>query len=249
MTAFPEFNAGPARLINGDCLEVMASLDDATFDAVIVDPPYSSGATREAGRTNYNKTMTRSTGDRDKWFGSDSLSTDGFAYLMRACALEWFRVLRPGGHLLCFIDWRMLPAAQAAIESADLRKAGLLVWNKCHFGMGQTFRNQHELVMHFTRGIGVAPLRRDVANVLNHKPVRGGLHPTEKPVALLVDLLSVVCPVNGVVLDCFAGSSSTGEAALTTGRRFVGIERDDRYFAAGAQRLQEVVQRVTDAAA
>ena len=144
---FQEFQAGPARLICGDAIEAMRLIDDGAVDCVLVDPPYSSGATREAGKTGYNKTMTRSTGERDRWFGSDSLSTDGFAYLMRRCALEWFRVLKPGGHLLCFIDWRMVGVLSAAIESADLRKAGVLVWDKINIGMGQCFRNRHEFIL------------------------------------------------------------------------------------------------------
>jgi site-specific DNA-methyltransferase (adenine-specific) len=248
MSTAATVDLGPARLICGDAVEAMRALPDASVDVVLTDPPYSSGATREAGKTGFNKTMTRSTdGDRSRWFGSDSLSTDGFAYLLRACALEWFRVLRPGGHALVFIDWRMLPAMQAAIESADLRKSGVLVWDKVHLGMGRCFRNRHEFVLHFTKGVGREPLRRDVGNVLAHKPVRRGRHPTEKPVPLLADLLSVVCPEGGTVLDSFSGSAATGEAALTTGRRFVGIERDEGFHAVGADRLRAVLERGIDA--
>ena len=55
---------------------------------------------------------------------------------------------------------------EVAIESSDLRHAGLLVWDKTYFGMGSCFRNQHELVLHFTKGQGWKPQRSDVANVI-----------------------------------------------------------------------------------
>lgn len=257
---------GAATLMLGDCIERMRELDDASVSLVLTDVPYSSGATREAGKTAFSKTMTRSTkGDPAQWFGSDSLSTRGFLHLLRGCALEWRRVLKPGGHALCFIDWRMgdhladavdpgapddlwlRGAAGDAMESADLRRVGLLVWDKTYFGMGTHFRLQHELIHHFSKGKGDPPLRRDMANILRHPPVRKGLHPTEKPVGLLTDLIGTLCPVGETVLDCFAGSASTGEAALSSGRRFIGVERDERYFEAGWKRLADRLAKETAA--
>lgn len=251
---------GAATLMLGDCIERMRELPDSSISLVLTDVPYSSGATREAGRTAYGKTMTRSTKEApDRWFGSDCLSTRGFLHLLRSCALEWQRVLKPGGHVLAFIDWRMGDhladavdggelglflngQAADAMESADLRRIGLLVWDKTYFGMGTHFRHQHELIHHFTKGKGSTPLRRNVANVLSHPPVRLGRHPTEKPVSLLTELIGTVCPQDETVLDPFFGSASTGEAAITSGRRFIGIERDQRYFEAGWQRLATLVE-------
>ena len=217
------------ELWHGDCLEVMSALAmlGERVDAVITDPPFSSGTRREASK-GLRKSMTRSVGDTD-WFGSDCLTTNGFLWLMRACAHEWKQLLTPGGHVLSFIDWRMYPALCGAIESADLRHAGMLVWNKTYFGMGSCFRNQHELILHFTHGKGVDPQRRDVGNVIDCKPVRNGVHPTEKPVALLETLLSVVVPKGGTVLDPFAGSGSVAEAAVATGRRWLAIEAEEEY--------------------
>ena len=249
-----------ATLALGDCIERMQDLPDSCADLVLTDVPYSSGATREAGKTAYNKTMTRGTkeGGRDRWFGSDSLSTRGFMSLIRQCALEWQRILVPGGHLLCFIDWRMMDSladavetdelrglalrgeAADVIEGADLRRAGLLVWDKVHLGMGRHFRNRHELILHFTKGVGRDPLNHRTPNVLSHPPVRFGLHPTEKPEALLCDLIEATCPVGGLVVDPFFGSCSAGAAALKRGRRFFGVERESRYFDAGWKRLADL---------
>lgn len=212
------------RVQIGDCIEEMRRIPAASVDCVLTDPPFSSGTRREAAK-GIRKSMNRGTEDAE-WFGSDSLTTNGFLFLLRACAIEWRRVLKPGGHVLCFIDWRMASWCADAIESADLRRAGLIVWDKTYFGMGSCFRNQHEFIWHFTNGVGSPPLRRDVGNVIRCKPIRKGRHPTEKPVELLETLLSVVCPEGGAVLDPFAGSGSTGVAASRLGMRFIGIERE-----------------------
>jgi len=214
--------------IQGDCIEEMAKLKSNQYDVILTDPPFSSGTRRE-GAKGLRKSMTRGVDDSE-WFGADSLTTDGFLFLMRSCAVQWQRVLKPGGHLLCFIDWRMAAHLSGAIESADLRRVGMLVWDKTYFGMGSCFRNQHEFILHFTKGAGAAPQRKDVGNVLSCKPIRNGAHPTEKPVELLKTLLSVICPVGGAVLDSFMGSGSTGEACAEYGAIFTGIEREIPYF-------------------
>lgn len=81
---------------------------------------------------------------------------------------------------------------------------------------------------------------RYALSVLKAAPVRGG-HPTEKPVPLLDLLIRYACPESGLVLDPFAGSGSTGEAARLAGRRAVLIEGDERYCEATARRLAQDV--------
>lgn len=212
-----------------DAIEAMRELVESgvVVDAVITDPPYSSGTRREAQK-GVRKAMTRTAEDVE-WFDSDSLTASGLSYLMRSCALQWLRLLKPGGHVLCFTDWRMYPTMAAAIESADLRINDCLVWDKTQFGMGRHFRNQHEFIMHFTKGVGVDAERRDVPNVLRCKPIRRGVHDTQKPERLIEDLMSVIVPKGGTVLDPFAGSGSTGRAARKLGMRAILIERSPKY--------------------
>lgn len=221
----------------GDALAVLRTLADDSVDAVVTDPPYSSGTRKEAAK-GLRKAMCRERDD-DTWFDGDSLTVVGFGYLMRETARECRRVMKRGAHLLAFIDWRMLPHLAAAIESVDLRHAGVLVWDKTYFGMGSCFRNQHELILHFTKEQGADPQRRDVGNVLQCAPVKGGEHPTEKPVDLMRRLLSVVCPPDGTVLDPFAGSGTTGVACIMDGLNFVGIESSERFADLARKRIAE----------
>lgn len=240
---------------NGDCLDdsALLALPDHSVDVLACDPPYSSGARRDAEKSVYGKTMNRNkvgkTGEEKaaEWFSSDSLTVNGFTWLMHACAIQWRRVLKPGGHALAFIDWRMLPQLAAAIESADLRHVGVLVWDKTYFGLGACFRNQYELILHFTNGQGRVPSRKNEGNVIACKPVRpkAAIHPTEKPISLLRRLLSVVGQPGDLVVDPFSGSGATGAAALSLGMRFVGFEREERYFKKAAARLDEMAALVS----
>jgi site-specific DNA-methyltransferase (adenine-specific) len=70
---------------------------------------------------------------------------------------------------------------------------------------------------------------------------RGAIHPTEKPVEVLRPLIEYACPPGGVVLDPFAGSGSTADAARSIGRRAVLIEANERYCSAIATRLSQGV--------
>jgi site-specific DNA-methyltransferase (adenine-specific) len=61
-------------------------------------------------------------------------------------------------------------------------------------------------------------------------PVRQNFHPTVKPTALMQYLIRLVTPANGVVLDPFAGSGSTGKAAILENKHFIGIELTAEYL-------------------
>lgn len=75
-------------------------------------------------------------------------------------------------------------------------------------------------------------------------PNERGFHPTQKPVSLLSFLIKSYTQPNDLILDNTAGSFSTGVAAILNGRRFIGIEQEDKYCKIGQQRLEKALQEV-----
>ncbi len=214
----------------GDALQVLASLEAGTVDAIIGDPPYCSGGGTEASRGSAKGQGHRSESLRSgrvAWFAGDTMTTAGLCWLLRGVAVEASRVLKPSGHLLLFADWRMVPMLAPAIESAGLRFRSLIVWDKGSIGCGHGFRPRHELVLHF---VGRSPAfhAADVGNLITvpRVPPKKRGHPCEKPAKLLADLIRCTVPPGGLVVDPFAGSGSLGEAAAGLGRRALLVERD-----------------------
>lgn len=76
------------------------------------------------------------------------------------------------------------------------------------------------------------------SNVFEYKKNYEGLHPTQKPVALLEDLIYTYSNKNNLVLDFTMGSGSTGVACKNLNRRFIGIEKDDKYFEIAKNRIE-----------
>jgi site-specific DNA-methyltransferase (adenine-specific) len=132
----------------------------------------------------------------------------------------------------------MAPNLIPAIESAGYRYQNLIVWDKTHMGLGSGFRARHELIMHMTCG---TPAYHDkgTANVIQCRRVTAAEreHQTQKPVDLLEQLIRVVSPDGGTILDPFMGSGSTGVACRSINRNFIGIERDAGYFGIAIKRI------------
>ena len=78
------------------------------------------------------------------------------------------------------------------------------------------------------------------SNVFQYKKDYSGYHPTQKPVALLEDLIKTYSNKGDMVLDFTMGSGSTGVAAKNTNRKFIGIELDDKYFKIAKNRIESI---------
>lgn len=225
-------------VIHGDALQVMESMPDASIDAVVMDPPYCSGGVSEANRSAAKGQGLRGSSiSRFGWFVGDNMGTAGLIFLLRSVAVESIRLLRGSGSMLVFCDWRMVPNLAPAIESAGFRYQNMVIWDKGSMGLGTGFRVQHEVILHFTAG---SPKYYDksISNVLRcSRVVKNKEHQTEKPVNLIEQLIRVVCPPGGMVLDPFCGSGTTGIAAKNLGRNCICIERDAQYVETSRRRL------------
>ncbi|ELA5262280.1 site-specific DNA-methyltransferase [Salmonella enterica subsp. enterica serovar Bareilly] len=98
------------------------------------------------------------------------------------------------------------------------------------------WRNNRQLP---PRVFNLPPGKRHKSNILECARDREKYHPTQKPVALLEDLIKTYSNPGDTVLDFTMGSGSTGVACLNTGRRFIGIEKDKRYFDIAVNRIEK----------
>jgi DNA modification methylase len=229
-------------LQHGDALTVLPALD-TLVDAVICDPPYNSG-----GRTN---TERRAQGARDKYvsgdaqhalpdFAGDNRDQRAYTYWLSLVLAECFRHTRPGGSCLVFTDWAQLPATSDAIQAGGWTWRGIIPWRKpISRPQKDGFRRQCEYVLWGTNG---EPYRHAptiyLPGILEGSQPRGKdrLHITQKPISIMRQLVQIA-PVGGMVLDPFAGSGSTGAAALAEGRQFLGIEGSAQYAEVARARL------------
>lgn len=231
---------GDATLYLGDAASIIPTLPPPV-DIVLTDPPYSSGARTDSERQ-VRGSMLRSMEDQD-WFTHDAMTTWGFNWFIRSIFSDLRQKLTEGAHVYAFIDWRQTPNLYGMFEACGYRVNHCLVWAKPHFGMGAYWRNQHENIVFASNGVPSPMLDRGCGSVLECAAVSptARIHPTEKPVDLLVTVLDAV--PGQVVLDPFMGSGSSGVAALKAGRSFIGCEINPHHFDIACRRIDEAYRQ------
>lgn len=225
---------GNATIYLGDALHVLGQLD-LQVDALITDPPYSSGGMYRGDRAaapsdKYVQTGLAQLLAHNAHFGGDNRDGRSWTFWM-----SWWlglaqRLVRPGGYAMVFSDWRQLPALTDAFQAGGFVWRGVVPWDKGSSARAPNknyLRHQCEYVVWGTNGAlearfgdGVGPYPGLIAERVDH---RAKLHMTGKPVGLMHQLVQAV-PPGGVILDPFMGSASTGMAALQAGYRFIGVE-------------------------
>ena len=210
---------GAATLYLGDCRDILPTLPKV--DAVITDPPYGIGADRGAagGGTDASGRYAR----RPKQYegGWDSARPQDFATLISAgqISIVW------GGNY--FAD--ILP-----------RGGRWLFWDKLN---AMPSYSDGEIAWTNLAGVSVKKFTQCNNGLAS---LRDGerVHPTQKPLNLMRWCLSFV-PDATDILDPYMGSGTTGVAAVQMGRKFIGIEREPKYFEIACRRIEDA-QRITD---
>lgn len=203
---------GNATLYLGDCRDILPTLPKV--DACVTDPPYGIegivGGYGRDGRTIAN--------DQD----------------LTVChaALSLARQQIDNGWIFAFYSARVSPEFFGVDIGADY--FGEVIWDKRAPGMGGGLRYQHENIAVYK--VGTPQNLKQLFSVISHYR-KGVVHPHEKPIKLMRDLLEAI-PAE-TILDPFMGSGTTGVAAVQLGRKFVGIEYDAEHFATACKRIAE----------
>ena len=245
---FPDFKTkqiGDAFLVCGDCVQAMHSMD-ATINHVITDPPYEEEA--------HTKARRQLTGGQDNGRARkvDVLPID-FEKMSEPLRKEvsfLIDELAPGWSLVfCQVEavhlWRDVMPGKYKRTGIWVKPDGAPQFTGDRPGMGY-----ESIVIHW-HGKGKSKWNGGGKHgVFTHSKSDkgygyGGLqneHPTKKPITLMNELVSLFTSEGDVILDPFMGSGSTGVAAVSQGRKFIGIESNPKYFDIACERI-EMAQR------
>lgn len=201
---------GTVTLYHGDCRRVIPRLEPALF-VCVTDPPYGISHSSGHGASWQNTVIA---GDSDT-----SVRDEAVSYFVNVAA---------------FGTWKTPPIPETR---------GVLIWDKGPaFGMGDLsfpWKPSWELV--YVRGdIWEGPRDEGVLRgpVVVSWESKGRVHPHEKPVWIAKHLIDKATDAE-TVIDPFMGSGTTGVACVRTGRKFIGIEIEERYCAIAKRRIQE----------
>ena len=207
----------------GDCLEILPTLEAGSVDAVVTDPPYGNGyKARILGMNEHraNRTIYEGTG-----IDNNNKRID-ISFLL-VCAPK---VVIWGGNY--YAD--QLPITQSWI-----------IWDKRGHPDFYGKNSFADCEMAWTNLGFPARMYKQIWNGIIREGEEfarsgtGRVHPNQKPVRLIRWILELCTNPGDLILDPFMGSGTTGVACVQTGRRFIGIEIDPKYYAIAEKRIKE----------
>lgn len=248
------------KLYHGDCLQLMKQIPDGSIGMILCDLPYGTTACKwdtvipfDLLWEQYNRIIKDN--GAIVLFGSEPFSTALRHSNLKMYKYDWYwkkskpngwqhaknRPMTsvetisvfskaPMGHSSTLGDKRMTYNPQGII-SAGIKKISAVKHGRTMGARPNQIGREYEAFTGFP------------CNVLEYANITGksAIHPTQKPVALLEYLIKTYTNEGDVVLDNCMGSGSTGVACANTGRHFIGMEKDDKYFEIAKQRINNAV--------
>ena len=218
------------KLIHGDCLEEMKNILDGSVNMILTDPPYN------IARDNNFHTMGRAGIDFGEW----DKEADILSYIT-----EVARILKKGGSFVVFSAWANLGEIKNEAERVGLETKDMIRFIKSNpmpRNRDRRYITDYECAVWFVKPKAKWTFNRQAEGYerpLFTCAIAKGLHPTQKPLYLMEQLIKIHSNENDTILDCFMGSGTTGVACKNLNRNFIGIELDKEYFEIAKQRINE----------
>lgn len=209
-------------IVHGDCIEMMRQMKEESVDFILSDPPYLVNYRDRTGRKIQNDS-------NDDW--------------LKPAMQEAYRVLKQNRLAVMFYGWQAVDKFFDAWREAGFYPVGHIVFRKEYASKRRLVQYRHEQAYLLAKGRPPLP-KNPIADVIDVDYSGNKLHPTQKPVSALAPLIRCFTLPGELVFDPFAGSASTCATALLTGRRYIGIEMDERYVRAAQERLARVHARI-----
>ncbi len=250
----PEYSS---KLLKGDCIAILMKAREESVDMVFADPPYflsNGGITCHAG-----KMVSVDKGKWDKSRGVEENHKFNLEWL-KACQ----RVLKPNGAIWVSGTTHIIYSLGFAMQELGYKILNDIVWYKrnappnlsCRYFTHSTEivlwaakdkKSKHvfnySLMKEFNQGKQMRNLWEISSPKTEEK--RFGKHPTQKPVELLSRIILASTMEGDLVLDPFCGSSTTGVAAVSQNRKYVGIDSEKEYLELSKNRLEEAIKKAS----
>ncbi len=209
---------GDATLYLGDCMDILPTLDKV--DAVITDPPYGIG---ETGNNSRQKAPGLSRlGTKTRVIDYPKMDWDDYSP-----ATELISAIRNKATWCAFFggNYFELPPTSC-----------WLVWDKLNSG---DFADCELAWTNWPKAVRRIQWRW---NGMIRQGNEDRFHPTQKPLGVMKWVIDL-CPKADTILDPFMGSGTTGVAAIQMGRKFIGIEREPKYFEIACKRIEQATKQ------
>ena len=240
------------KLYQGDCLEEMSSIEDHSIDLILTDLPY--GTTNCAWDViipfeplwEQYKRVLKNTGCC-LLFGNQP-----FTSMLIISNLSWYKQALVWNKNKCgspgLANIRPMQVTEDIIVFAPKRT----VYNP-QMEMGEPYKRKSKREEGYVgrcneHGYGMKPRTefenkgtrypKNLINISRDFSAQQQIHPTQKPVPLLEWLIKTYSNEDDTILDSAMGSGSTGVACMNTNRHFIGIEKDEKYFAVAKERIE-----------
>ena len=225
-------------LRNLSCFDYLASIPTNSIDLVLIDPPY------EVSRDTNFQSGEATGKDTDRFrvsmdFGAWDSGFTGLDIVIKEC----YRVLKKGGTMICFYDLWKVTTLKEYFEKAGFKQIRFIEWLKTNpvplNSKTNYLTNSREIAISGVKG-GKPTFNSEYDNGLYQYPIchdKGRFHPTQKPLALIEELILKHSNKGDVVLDCFSGSGTTAVGAFNQERDFVGCELSKEYYDKSIDRL------------
>lgn len=231
------------KLFNDDCTRIIQDFhhQNITVSHIITDPPYAISS------NNNFHTMNNPRAGVD--FGDWDWNFDPTLWLDYA-----FPILEKNGSLVIFCSYRFISDITKKIENLGGVVKDIMVWQKAN-PMPRNIHRRYVQDMEFIIWAVKSKNSKWVFNKSDNKPYQRGFfqtptllgkertaHPTQKPIALMQEIIKIHSNESDIILDPFMGVGSTGVASLSLNRQFIGIEQETQWFDLANQRLKDTTQ-------
>lgn len=242
------------KLLVGDCLEQMKTIDDGSVDMILTDPPYGTTACKWDNMIPFEPMWQQiwrvlKPNGACLLFGSEPFSSALRMSQIKRFKYDWVWVKNAGSNFATVKSQPMKEHENISVfyqsfgtynPQKQMRSESGIQMVKASIKSKPNTDTVYAAVNSQGSNTGkYDPIYRCPSSVQKFNRERG-LHPTQKPVALLQYLIKTYTLEGETVLDFTMGSGSTGVACVNTGRKFIGIEMDDKYFEIAIERINNV---------